>query len=493
MNSIFSAVIKKRSCLAKIVFLVMLFFGVNLYLSFAADTYTTFAEGFYRRGIDMTMRNGRPIIGLIYELHHLSGLSNESFYYISSVLALIFLGLSIYIYQGILEKYGIDENVRILLAFAGIANIFIIEYFTFIEKCGFMLSILFEVIGVYWIEKYFSEKKKKFFWLAVLAITAAVFTYQCTIAVFVVLSIPFAMRNAEHFKNYLGNGFVIGMAYIIPAAAELAAIKFVFHSARFVQDADYLETLKSVLLRICWYGITTFDILPWGLFLAIALVIFAALIVWSAACQRSSWRIFDACMIVFAACIFSTTAQLQGSGYFAVRTVYPLASIPAALAIDLFVNKEDAPVNESKKKRVQYISLAAVAVLLISQYFSFNKIYIDKYRVNALDQFRYAYIYQEILDYQEAEGTEIKQIAFYTDAERSIPQYANLFKTGDLVISAFTTSWSDINAMNYYLQTNYQKIDPVEKYTVYFAGKNWSRLSDEQLIFDGDTLHICVY
>ena len=160
MKQFVSELKNKKSCLIKIALLVMLFFGVNIYRSFATDTYSKFANGL-SGGLDMTMRNGRPIIGLMFELHYRSGLSKESFYYISSFSALILLGLSIFIYQGILEKYGIGENARILLAFAGIANIFIVEYFMFIEKCGFMLAILFDVCGVYWIEKFFAERERE--------------------------------------------------------------------------------------------------------------------------------------------------------------------------------------------------------------------------------------------------------------------------------------------------------------------------------------------
>ena len=498
MKKFLSNLYKNRSCIIKIALLVMLFFGVNLYLSFATDTYATFYNGFRHAGKDMTMRNGRPIIELFYELHYRSGLSNESFYYISSVLALIFLGLSIWIYQRILEKYEIGENTRILLAFAGIANLFIIEYFMFIEKCGFMLSILFVVTGVYWIEKFFSarereKEREKYFCLAVLSIALAIFTYQCTIALFVILSIPFAMRNAENFKKYIFNGIAIGMAYVIPAFVDLAAFKFIFKSKRFVEDVNYFSTFKSVIWGISTQGIITFDLLPWGVFLVIALVIFGAAVAWAKTCQRSQWRIFNVFIIVLGACVFSTTAQLQGSGYFSARAVYPLASIPAALAIDLFVNKEEAPVDESKKKKVRNIALGALTVLLICQYFSFNKIYVDKYRVNALDQYRYQVVYQAIREYQDETGTEIKKVAFYTDAETAKPQYSDLFHTGDLVVSAFTTSWSDLNAMNYYLHTNYERAAQVEKYTEYFAGRNWDTLSKDQLIFDGDTLHICVY
>ena len=229
------------------------------------------------------------------------------------------------------------------------------------------------------------------------------------------------------------------------------------------------------------------------MFLLITLVIFAAAVEWALTCRRSLWRIFNTCVIVGAGCLFSTATMIQGSGWWSTRTMYPFASIPAALAIDLFVNKEDAPVNEFIKKSLRFISLAALAVLMSGQYLYFNKIYTDKYRLNALDQYRYQAIYQAICEYQESTGTEIKNVAFYTDAKISKPQYTNLYSTGDSVVSAFVTSWSDLNAMNYYLKTDYKKASPDEEYTEYFAGKNWNTLSKDQFIFDGDTLHICVY
>ena len=64
---------------------------------------------------------------------------------------------------------------------------------------------------------------------------------------------------------------------------------------------------------------------------------------------------------------------------------------------------------------------------------------------------------------------------------------------GDLIVSAFYTSWSDIQALNYYLHSNYEKIVPSDEYMEYFASKNWNRLSQDQLLFEKDTLHICVY
>lgn len=485
--------LSKRSCVAKITAIVLLFFGINIYLSYATDSYCTLSEGFHAPAIDMATRNGRPVIGLIYELYYLSGLPNVLFYYISSALALVFLCISIFIYQGILERYAIRENIRIVLAFAAIANVFIIEYFMFIEKCGFTLAILLNVTAVYWTEKFFSNHQKRYYAFAVIAMLLAVFTYQGTIALFVILSIPFAMKQAKDFKHYILNGVMIGAAWIIPVLIDFLAFKFIFKSSRLQEKTGYVARLKEVLRGIINNGKETFNILPEYAFLIIIFIILAALIVDAIASRNCGPRIFNAIVIIISGCIFSTATILQGSGWWATRTVYPIASIPAVLAIDIFVNKEKTDSSILLHKTAGIVSMAAVSVLLICQYFSFNRIYIDKYQLNALDQYRYQYVGRKICEYQERTGNEITKIAFYNDVDRSLPQYSGLYCTGELVVSAFTTDWSDITAMNYYLGTSYEKISPVEKYVKYFSEKEWKTLSDEQFIFDGDTLHLCVY
>lgn len=488
----FISYICSKSHIAKIILLVVLYFGINLYLSFATDTYATFSTGFRGAGWDMAMRNGRPIIGAIYILYSLSGLSNESFYYISSVLALVFLTMSVWIYQEILKKYVANENIRILLSFAAIANIFIIEYFMFIEKCGFMLAVLFNVIGVYWVEKFFDTHQWKHYFFSIIAMVLATFTYQGTIALFVMLSVPFAIRSAENLKCYVLNGITIGIVYILPVLFNLLAFRFAFKNTRITDTTNYVLQLKAVMEGAYYNGKFTFNILPPNVFLIATLTVFFSAIAWNMMHEKYL-RIFNVFVIVLAACIFPTASITQGSGWWAARVVYPMASLTAVLAIDLFVDYKETIKARLAKKFICCIALAAVFLTLFCQYFAFNKIYIDKYRLNALDEYRYQYIYQAICDYNEATGIDIKKIAFYSDAERSYKQYANLYNSGDLIVSAFLTDWSDISAMNYYLQKDYEKVAPYEKYIEYFSKKNWNCLSQEQLIFEGDTLHICVY
>ncbi len=484
-----------KSAIIKIFIITILFFGTNIYFTFATDTYRTFETGFELSALNMTTRNGRPVIGFIYWLFSLSGLPNEFFYYISTALALLFLMISIWLYQKILKKYGMKENIRIILAFALIANPFIIEYFMFIEKCGFMFAILFNVIAVYFIEKFFEQKGWKNMAVAIAMMVLAMFTYQGTIALFVILSLPFALKYAKGFKDYVLNILSIGIPYAISMLTGMVAFKFLFKSTRVSEDIDLIANLKNMIYGLREYTVTTFNILPEHLFLVLfSVAFFIAIIAALIQRERKIICVLSVFLIVFAAIVFSTATILQGSGWWAMRTVYPIASVVGVLVIQVLINS-DRPEkkNKEKIKYAQVFAVLAVGILLVGQYLSFNKVFINKYELNALDEYRYEYVGQTIREYQETTGVKITKIAFYSDVIRTYPPYPYLYTQGDLITSAFYTDWSDLSAMNYYLGTDYEKVDPTAKYTKYFSSKDWDRLSQEQLIFDGDTLHLCVY
>lgn len=494
-----------NSEIIKIGCLVLLYFGTNIYLSFATDTYANFEAGFGKMAANMLYGNARVIIALIYELHYLSGLSLKSFYYISSILALAFLGAAIWIMQKILTRYLNNENQRILLSFISIVNIFIIEYFMFMEKCGFMLAILFNILGIFFIESFFRTGNKKHFGCAILSIGLAVFTYQSTIALFMILCMLFVYKYADNFKKYIFNLFYVGIAYIIPVVMSMCTLKFVFQSKRIDNGQDELVNIISDLNRdsnlknyvyeqLKRLFIDTFKILPsyyFGIILLVVIFISVALACFG---KNSMRQIVHIIFIGSASCIFSAAPMLAG-GWPAMRILYPFASIIGSLVINIYVNQFEYTQRFKHKlwKITNAVVMFAVTVLLIGQYFSFNKVCIDKYKLNLADEIRSDYVGQAISDYQDNTGNIVTKIAFYQDASITYPPYPDLYCDGDLIVSSFYTSWSDISALNYYLGTDYQKIDREEKYIEYFSNKDWWRLSQEQLIFDGDTLHLCVY
>lgn len=493
MENLISKLKRKKSELIKIILITMLFFGTNVFFAFSTDTFATFANGFEYSAFDMATRNGRPIMGLIYELHYLSGLSNNSFYYISTALALLFLAVSIWLYQKILAKHELNENTRILVSFASIANIFIIEYFMFIEKCGFMLAVLLNIVAVYFIENFFEKKNPKYIVATLITMTLAIFTYQGTIALFVILSIPFAFKYAKGFRDYVVNIVYIGFSYAFPVLVDMVAFKFVFKSARILEKIDFAANFKKIIHGLLGYSVSTFDILPRYLFLTLFFLVLAAGVFLAMLHKRKLLCVLNIFVIVLASVVFSTATILQGSGWWSARTTYPIASVVGALAVHLLISSTDLSRKNKKVRAIQFFSIFVIGILLVDQYFSFNKIYIDKYKLNALDEYRYNYVGQAISEYQESTGTEVTKVSFYNDASRTSPAYPHLYSQGDLVVSAFYTEWSDITALNYYLNSEYIKGEPLDKYAEYFASKDWNQLSKEQLIFEGNALHLCVY
>ena len=49
------------------------------------------------------------------------------------------------------------------------------------------------------------------------------------------------------------------------------------------------------------------------------------------------------------------------------------------------------------------------------------------------------------------------------------------------------------DCVQYYLNEDLTEVNQNREFTKYFLMKNWTSFSEEQLIFEDDTVHICVY
>ena len=109
--------------------------------------------------------------------------------------------------------------------------------------------------------------------------TLAVFTYQGTVALFVVLSIPFAFYHAKNFREYVCNIISIGVCYAVPVLLAFAAFKWVFNGTRLQTDFNLLANLKEFFGGLWMCNMETFDIFPHYIFLLAVLLILGVLTV----------------------------------------------------------------------------------------------------------------------------------------------------------------------------------------------------------------------
>ena len=147
------------------------------------------------------------------------------------------------------------------------------------------------------------------------------------------------------------------------------------------------------------------------------------------------------------------------------------------------------------EKHLNYFICFVGILFFINVYFS-QSIAINQYATNRIDQEQVSNICYRIKDYEEKNKIRVKKISFCQDTEPLLGYYGNTkYIAWDLNIREFMVTWGQIEIINYYSKRHFEKIDmPEEIYKKYFAKKQWDYYKpEEQLVFIGDTLHICVY
>lgn len=487
-----------KRILGKISMLILLYFSGIMYVSYATDTYSYIMIGFLDGAIGMLRSNGRVITALAFYLCHLCGTTYEVFYYISYVLALIILTAAVYILERMARPFIKEENWRILIALLCIVNPFIIEYFMFIEKFAFALAILLEVAAVYYIARFYDNYKWYDLLLASGAVFLAMFAYQASIGLYAILAVPFAYYYAVKkpsgaFVRYLLHLVSIGVTFLVGIACYMLVYNYVIHADRIGVDATNLSAQAVHILYQELHALrTTYEVLP-NYWMIVCTGITALLVLVNLV--RTSTRYLAALHLVItivSVFVFSAAA-LIGNDQFNMRLLYSLASIVGVLLLDLHMMSCTSAAHDRLWSITLVAERAVILVLAASTLIGFNRIYKDKYQCNYADRVRCMHIGDKINEYEAETGNHIEYIVFYSDANATMEQYPGLYADGDLNTSSFLTDWSDRNTINYVLGTDYKRAEQDPRYVEYFASQDWTELSDEQMVFDGDTLHYCIY
>lgn len=477
--------------MAKISIAVIVFFSITLHFTLSTDSYWIFNKGFESAAEDHLFRSGRPIFFLIYKLIAILKIPNSIAYYVLTVLALIFLILAIWFFQDMIREYIINENIRLIICFSTIVNIFIVEFFEFLEKCGFMLVILFSVLAVRHFNSYLIKRKLTELILTIFYAILIMYSYQGLMSLFVIVSFPFIYKQSRTIKDYFINLFVLGAIYLTIAVSYLVFYKIVATKAMFIANRSLIDSVKYVAYRLFRVFIYTFDVLKPFVFVCLLLSFVIIYIYCLCKTQEKSYRLIHFIIFSLAIVIVPCAPVIQGSGYIVMRTIYPIASCFGLILIDIYINY-DIEINSllNKLKRSLLIMLSILEIVFC---FSFNGILSDLMKMNYADQNRALYIGEKISEYESESNNTIKYVAYYYDADIEYPTYPELYCDGDGVTSFFYTNWSNIDGLNYYLNRNFKKASPKEEFIDYFGKLNWSVLSDKQFIFENDTIHICLY
>ncbi len=159
------------------------------------------------------------------------------------------------------------------------------------------------------------------------------------------------------------------------------------------------------------------------------------------------------------------------------------------LVIIIYSSLEHKEKRDLLQKALPVICLGYVFIFVVIDHF----IVIDRYKSNMLDKEYAKQVVAEIEKYEHLKNIEVTKIAIKTDAYSKAVYPGVTFAYEQ--INERTVNVVPTTAINALGGRNLQKVEMDEGiYNSYFADKDWDNIDlNEQMVFDGDTVYLCVY
>lgn len=469
------------------IFITALFFGILIKLEFATDTYAVFNFNKEEAFMQYAM-SGRFITGFIFKIFKSINISEKLIYFLSYLLSVICTILSQYFLYKIIEKDVKNRGIRILIPTLIIINPFSIELFLFIEKGIMWFGILMCIVAVKSVVDFFETKQKKYIIYAIVWMFMANCSYQGVVGIFAVILLVYILKYARNIKEFLINNAIVGSVYSIAAIIDYLLVKILFKSTRINGNINIIESIKIILKNTFSMAVKTYEILPKYVFILLILFTFTAFCskIWKE--EKKFINIAKFLYIVFEITFFAIVPQIiqpTSSIWFVPRSTYCFASMYGILVLFIAMNYD---VDEISK----YFILITSFILFFSQAQRFIKIEKDRYILNGKDEQITMQIIEQINNYESKKGNKIENVAIYQD-ENPNYTYEGIFATGDMNIKCYSTDWSTIEILKYYLKRDLKMVEKDKKIEQDFQKQNWDTFNTRQIIFKENTINICNY
>lgn len=176
--------------------------------------------------------------------------------------------------------------------------------------------------------------------------------------------------------------------------------------------------------------------------------------------------------------------------WLSIRVCVPLLCVlPCMLVLFLFFT------GQRSEPRCTWIGLLT-AVYTIGTLLLVNVQALNCQDATLLDRAYFLRVQGYIEDYERTSHTQITQIGFCRDKAVSYryPVQTQLIPDSEMGTKCSLVEWSDIQALNYWTDSHYEKVTVPEDIQNTFAAQDWDheRL-DEQILFVGQTAYLCAY
>ena len=101
-------------------------------------------------------------------------------------------------------------------------------------------------------------------------------------------------------------------------------------------------------------------------------------------------------------------------------------------------------------------------------------------------------ILDEIYEYQDKTGIEVEKIGITYDRSSST-YYVGQPELESANVRSMVIDWSAIEVLEFYSGKVFQRVEVPENVKQEFLKYNWRAYDSKQLIFDGNTLYLCLF
>lgn len=473
--------------------ITLCFFGVFVRMQYAPDTYFVFSDT-TRAVITQFFSCGRFVTGIAAGVcKGLLNLSDNCIYILSYTFAIICTIISLYRLFNLINKDIKNKILSMILSTLVIINIFSFELFVYIEKGIMMFSVLMCILAVEQVDKLLENKKWKHFIWSIIYMLIATCSYQGTVGILVAISLIYIIKYSKTIKEFLLNNVKVALIYGIPAIINFVMVRFTSNNARVEGNIVLSESIQKIIDGTKSLLVNTYDLFPKYLFsiciLGIILFAIYKAIVSKEENAKGKLLKITGIFYILAGTLFATVApqilQNTDSIWFVARSSYPMASVIGILLIYIFNNFN---IKNIEKNAIIIFS----SIFMIIQIIFFMRFAIDGYTVNYEDKQQATQIINAINKYEEQTGKQVTKIAFYQDEYTSYV-YPDIKASGDINIRAFSKDWVAIAIINYYSGRQLEIVKGSDQLQQDFKEKDWGEYSEEQITFENDTIHLCLY
>ena len=460
----------------------------------ASDTYNLMDLGYFEYPSQYFLKDARIVSTLVMYIAGILNLPYSVFIVMMEILAIIIVSFSIYfIYKTVSEKIKLKSNGKIILVimagFILLFNCMSLEYLLYAECSVMCLSVLLSILAA---RTFTSDSKHKYI-KALLLIIMATFCYQGAVNIFLPLTILFIFidknqkSKKEIVKQVVLSGVWICIAYIVNVLS--------IYVINTILGGEQSRIAGGILTNLSLFGVLinyiitntliyNYNLWPMGItliFIAITLIILLFQ-------KKTTEKILNYIVILLSALLICIVPIFfMKSPSMEPRMAMSIGGIIGMSLIYLITL-------EQKNKILEYI----ISILVVS-FFIFNsvnaiQIFSSHIATNKIDANMGMTIRYKIEEYERESGNTVTKVAYYRDENHKDFHYGWDKKLSSFGQRAFDNYYCIIEALNYYCDRKFEKAQMTkEVYNEYFAGRDWVAYSDEQIVFDGDTMYICTY